>query len=198
LAPERRAVRLETTGCGFAAGRTGSGVAVGGGRVITVAHLVVQADGIVAAVGGADPVDAAVIAVDLERDLAVLRVPSDDLPTIETAGAGRDASGRIVGAATSGTIPFTVEDVVSLTIEEVLGTERHSRAGYALEAATADGDSGAGAYDDADRLIGIVFATGEDGETSWVTAASEIEDFLGRSAVTPLACDPAISRLALP
>ncbi len=68
--------------------------------------------------------------------------------------------------------------MVSLTIEEVLGTDLHSRRGYELDAETAAGDSGAGAYDNEGRLIGVVFATGRDGDSSWITSSIEIEDFL--------------------
>ncbi len=176
--PAKRAVRLETEGCGFASGRTGSGVAVGDGVVVTVAHLVARADGIVASVGDAGSENAVVTAVDLERDLATLRLPPNGIPDVEMASVGVGAEGLIVGGAASGTVPFEVKQVVSLTIEEVLGTDRHSRLGYELAAETVDGDSGAGAYDDENRLIGIVFATGQEGESSWITSSAEIQDFI--------------------
>ena len=200
FAPEQRPVRIETTGCGYASGRTGSGVAVGDGVIVTVAHLVVQADGVAASVGDGDPVDAAVTAVDLHRDLALLRVPPNGVTAVEMASAEAGDEGRIVGAAASGTVPFEVRQVATLTIEEVLGTDRHARLGYELEARTATGDSGAGAYDDQNELIGIVFATGRDGESSWVTAGAEVEAFLAAhdADVAPISCDAGTSRLDLP
>jgi S1-C subfamily serine protease len=176
--PAQRAVRIETTGCGYASDRTGSGVAIGDGLVLTVAHLVARADTVAASVGDGGPVDALVTAVDLDLDLALLQLPLNGVHDIEMASVGAGAEGLVVGGAASGTVPFAVKKVVSLSIEEILGTDLHSRLGYELEATTAPGDSGAGAYDNEDGLIGILFATGKDGESSWVTSSVEIENFL--------------------
>lgn len=176
--PLTRSVRLETEGCGYASGHVGSGVAIGGGMVITVAHLVVRAESIAATVGDQSFEDVPVSAIDVQRDLAVIRLPADGESSLDTSSVTKGARGLVVGGSGSGTVPFEVKGVVELTIEDVLGAERHSRRGYELEAVTRDGDSGAGAYDEQGRLIGIVFATGQDGSTTWVTASSEIEDFL--------------------
>lgn len=176
--PEARAVRLETTGCAPASGRTGSGVAIGDGLIATVAHLIVRADAVDAFIGGGEREPATVVAVDLERDLALLQMATRDMPGVEMVTVEKDTSGRIVGAAASGTVPFEVMRRVDLTIEEILGEDRHNRLGYEVRAETTDGDSGAGAYDDQGRLIGIVFATSEEGSSSWLTASSEIEDFV--------------------
>ena len=97
---------------------------------------------------------------------------------VSMGSAVMGTTGWVAEGASSGTVAFEVSRVVDLTIEEVAGTERHSRRGYELEAATQDGDSGAGAYDVAGRLIGVVFASGPDEDTTWVTASSEIEDFI--------------------
>ncbi len=197
--PAARAVRIETTGCGFAPDRTGSGIAVGDGLVLTVAHLVARADDISVTLGDAGPVDAAVATADLELDLAILRVHENGVPPVATSSAGRGDDGRIVGGAASGTVPFEVTDVVRISIEEILGNERHKRLGYELAAVTTTGDSGAGAYDNENRLVGIVFATSDDGATTWITSSGEIEAFLAahdpESAAIP--CNEAASRLDL-
>lgn len=176
--PADRAVILETIGCGYASGRTGSGVALGNGLVITVAHLIVEAESVNATVSDQTHHGVVVAAIDRRIDLALLRVPAAQPPEIELASLEKGGRGRIVGASASGTVPFEVRGVVELTIEEVFGTTRYARQGYELAASTSDGDSGAGAYDDRDRLIGIVFATGQDGATTWVTASSEMQAFL--------------------
>lgn len=153
--------------------------------MVTVAHLMVRAESVDASVAGDDPSSAVIAALDLERDLAVLRLTSGaDLPDVDTATVEAGTSGHIVGGATSGTVRFQVKRRVMLTIEEILGTDRHARLGYEVATITADGDSGAGAYDEQNRLIGIVFATGRDGETSWLTASREIEDFLATISLT--------------
>ncbi|MBK5268134.1 MAG: trypsin-like peptidase domain-containing protein [Acidimicrobiia bacterium] len=200
LVPAQRAVTIETTGCGLAADRTGSGVAISDGLVLTVAHLVVKADEVVARVGDGDPMSAVVVAVDLNLDLALLRVPPNGVSSVDTSSVGTGSEGFIVGGATSGTVPFVVKQMVSLSIEQILGSDRHSRLGYELEAATANGDSGAGAYDVHDRMIGIVFATSDGGASTWITASAEVEKFLAGHASdsAPMACDPAASRLMLP
>ena len=200
--PAERAVRIETSGCGFAPDRTGSGVAIGDGLVVTVAHLVARADKIEAVVGNRAAVEATVAAVDLDRDLAVLRFTPDGIPVLEMSSdlAAIGTGGRIVGAASSGTVPFEVEEVVNVSIEEILGTDRHSRLGYKLSAATTTGDSGAGAYDSDNKLIGIVFAIDEAGESTWITSSAEIDKFIAahRSDASPIVCDTASSQLDLP
>lgn len=195
--PEARAVHLATTGCGFSSDRTGSGILVDDGLVLTVAHVVARSDDIEASVGGKPAISGVVTAIDLERDLALVRIKSAQASPIETTRLGEGSIGRIVGGATSGTIPFEIITVLGITTEEILGDEMHRRLGYELAAAATTGDSGAGAYDDEDRLVGILFATHETEPTSWITAAEEIEDFLGTysEATEPLVCDPEESRL---
>lgn len=198
-APADRIVHLEITGCGLAADRTGSGVAADDRTVLTVAHLVARADDITVMVADSDPAVGGVVAIDLVRDLAIVEVPWLHVSRVETARVPEGTAGHIVGGATSGTVPFTVKTAVDLTTEEILGTEMHSRLGYELDSSTTTGDSGAGAYDEDDRLIGLVFATGEEEPTSsWITASEEIDDFLDNAnrSTEPLQCDPESSQLA--
>ncbi len=193
--PARQTVRVETDGCGLATGRIGTGVVVEDELVVTVAHLVAEAE-TVRVDGGVGAVEAPVVAIDLKRDLALLRIEGLRFPDLDTSTAEVGDTGRVLGGVTAPSIVYTVEDRVALTIEEVLGTSRHRRLGYRLRANTGDGDSGAGAFDEAGRLVGIVFATDEGGST-WITAAWEVEDFLARNrdAIDPLTCDRERSRL---
>lgn len=173
-----RAVVLETTGCEFSSGRTGSGFIYGGDTAVTAAHLVARASAVTIETADAATYEAEIVGIDLARDLAALRLKAPSIPTVETIVASTGDSGLVVGGARSGTVTYEVRRVIELTIEEVLGTERHSRSGYELAAVTGDGDSGSGVYDAEGRLVGMVFATGPDEGTTWVTAAIEIEDFL--------------------
>ncbi len=175
--PDRRAVHIDTRGCEAGSDTFGSGV-VFGEVIVTVAHLVVEAETLTVSIDRGPELPARVLAADLQQDLAAIHVDGLDETRVETALADQGGTGRIVDAATSGTVAYEVKRRVSLRIEDVGGSDRHSRIGYELEAATADGDSGAGAFDQEGRLIGIVFASGEDGQTTWLTASSEIEDFL--------------------
>lgn len=195
-----RSVRLETTGCGDAAGRLGSGIAVADGVIVTAAHLVVRSDEIAVAIGGGSRQLASLRHIDTQVDVAVLTVAPNRFPTVRTGRAVAGDEGLIVEAATSGTVPYVIDRVVDLSIEDVLGSGRFSRIGYDLNAVTAGGDSGAGVYDDRERLIGMVFAISEQDGSTWATAASEIEPVIedAADAATTLVCDPARSRVVTP
>lgn len=192
-----RALHLTTTGCGHASDRTGSAVAIGDGMAVTAAHVVVQADEVAVTLPGVeDAVAAEVVAVDRRLDLALLSVPTD-LQAIRY-GAGKVAdSGEVVGSAVSGTVAYRIVQVANISIEEVLGTQRHERLGYQLDASTQAGDSGAGAFNAAGELVGIVFATSSDPSATWITASSTVESFVAANRFAlPLQCDPELSRLA--
>ena len=181
--PATRAVRIDTTGCELSSGHFGSGVAIGGDSVVTVAHLIARAETVTVTLSDGAQEEAGVLMVDLQKDLALLQVTGLAVPEVDMVVVDAGTSGHIVGAAASGTVPYEVKRRVNLRIEDVLGTERHSRLGYEVSALTTDGDSGAGAYDDEGGLVGVVFATGRDGATSWLTASDEIEAF--RSSLEP-------------
>lgn len=202
VTPQQRAVRLTTEGCGWAPSRTGSGLVYEEGMVVTAAHLVARADSVAVTVAAMDPIEAAISAVDFKRDLALLRIPVTGFRRVDVAPISPDgaSSGVIVDGATSGTVPFTLERPARISIEEVLGNERHERLGYELRAATTGGDSGAGVYDDQNRLLGIVFATSDGETTTWATASSEITSFINDvgAGTADLTCDPERSRLDSP
>lgn len=199
--PRTRAVHIDTIGCGLAADRSGSGVVVADDLVLTVAHLVARAQSLSITNDQGEALSAAsVVSVDPIRDLALIRADTAAVPYVTLATATAGTTGNIVAAANSGDVAFEVKQVARVTVEEVLGTESVSRIGYELAATTATGDSGAGAYDEANRLIGLVFATGSEGDSSWITSSSEVQTFLRDhgSQTNPIVCDPQNSRLDLP
>lgn len=176
--PSQRALLIETDGCPLSSGRTGSGVAVGPGLGVTVAHLIVRAREVRVSIADEPLRPARVLAVDLERDLAALEISDEEITPISTSEANRGDTGKVVGGARSGNVDYEIARVVELTIEEVLGNERHARRGYELNTRLGDGDSGAGAYDEDGNLIGILFATGVETDSAWLTASSEVLEFL--------------------
>ena len=202
VAPERRAVHLNTVGCGSASARTGSGIVVEGGFVVTAAHLVARAETVEVTLVEAGPVEAAIVAADYQRDLALLQIPATELGMIEVAPVSPTGptAGRIVNGASSGDVLATIRRAARISIEEVLGTKRHERLGYELAAETTGGDSGAGFYDEAGRLLGMVFATSDEGKTTWATASSEVISFFeaAREATGRPTCDASRSRLDIP
>jgi len=194
--PEERTVTISTAGCGYATEAVSSGVVVGDGLVLTAAHGVRGSSAVeVTALGGtARP--ATVVGLDMRRDLALLSVPGLGAPALALANAAAGDVGRIVGASASGTIPYLIRRAVDITIDRIGGEGGHERIGYELEATSRTGDSGAGAYDDQGRLIGIVFATSDDGTgATWITASSEVGGFLTDDRTGPWVCDPDESRI---
>ena len=90
-----------------------------------------------------------------------------------------------------------VDRLVQIDIDDVRETSRSVRAGYAVAARTRAGDSGAGAFDGDGQLIGIVFAvSSDDPDRTWITAASELKDFLEDATLRgQFSCDREQSKL---
>lgn len=197
ISAEDRAATIDIGGCGDASDRSGSGFLFEDGVIVTAAHLVVQGDNIDVSIGRELPVQGTVVELDLQRDLAWVAVPETGVDRAVVFRAEMGQTGRVVGASASGTVGYVVAQLASLSIEEVLGDERTTRLGYELAADTTSGDSGAGAYDEQDRLIGMVFAVSADGSSTWAIAAEEIVTFLQESdrSQGSYVCEPAVSRI---
>lgn len=196
-----RAVVLRTTACGDTSRAFGSGILVGPGRVLTAAHVVAGA-GSVAVEVGASSAEGTVRGYDWQRDLAVVDI-QETLPLsihgpVNFGVLDVGDEGQIVGAATSGSLPFTVLDRTIIETDDVRSPTRSRRAGYIIDAPTQQGDSGAGIYSSDGKLVGIVFAaSSESDRRSFVTSASEISNFLSEVQYgAEFQCDPAQSKLA--
>lgn len=178
LTPEERAVGVYTTACGHASKTTGSGIVVDDERVVTVAHVVIGATdvSVTAADGLTRP--ATIVHVDTLRDLAVLKVEQLAAGPVGLVDLEMGDGAVAVGMA-SGSVPAEVLRRVTLSVDEVRGTERSRRSGYELAASIDGGDSGAGLFDRDGRLVGVVFAvpTERDG-IAWATGSSEIAAML--------------------
>jgi len=195
----QRAVRLETGGCGHADASRGSGLALADDLVLTAAHVVSSGGPIEVIV---DDVShrAELLAYDPSRDLALVRTTPllTEIPPAPTSGTlDEGATGRIIGAATSGDVVATVAEVLIIELDDVREPTRSTRRAYLTEAATEPGDSGAGFYDTDGRLVGLLFAVSTTDEgRSWVTATSEIDAFLADEETTGVfACDPDRSKV---
>ncbi|MBS1265424.1 MAG: Serine protease [Acidimicrobiaceae bacterium] len=190
---------VSTSGCGYATEATSSGVVVDEGLVLTAAHSVRGSSTVT--VTGPDGVahTAGIAGLDMRTDLALLSVPNLSAPPLEMGTATTGDTGEIVGASSSGTVPYLVRRAVDITIDRIGGRGGHERSGYELEADTRKGDSGSGAFDPDGRLIGIVFATADDASgATWVTAGNEVSAFLAVEHTGPWVCDPDESRVLPP
>ena len=193
--PDERSVSIRTTGCGHVSKTKGSGVAVGGDIVVTVAHVLIGASTVHVTTPDAKEHPGAIVALDTRRDLALVWVPDLDVPPVAMADSRDVGRVLIVGGARSGTVEADIRRHVPVVIEEVGGLDRYQRDGYEVEAATGRGDSGAGLYDD-NSLLGVVFATAaDDDQTTWVTTSTEIEKLLAVGRGPEYHCDEAASKV---
>jgi len=175
-APPLSTVAIATTGCGFGENARGVGVVVAPDRVLTVAHVVSQADAIT--VSHVDQsVNADLVAFDRELDLALLAIGGlDDVSAANVAMPMRGSSVSIDTPTTRTTVD--VIDVRPIRTEEVGGTDRFVRSALELGTTTDDGDSGAGVWNADGELVGIVFGHRTDEVLSYATSSAEIEAFL--------------------
>lgn len=199
VAPAERAVVVSTTACGDASATSGSGVLVGGGRIVTVAHLVIGAGSVEVELADGRRMSAAPTVIDPVRDLAVLRTEVEvtvDRVVLADADAGEVL--RLVGGAESGDLDAPVLRPAVLVVDEVRGTARHRRGGYELEAAIERGDSGAGLFDDSGRLIALLFARSSDRDgIAFAVDATELRAVLDAAPRDSWRCDPDRSRVVV-
>jgi S1-C subfamily serine protease len=146
-APAPRVVRVAVSSPAGAA-ELATGFAAGGGRIVTVAHVLDA--------GGAVTVDgrrAAVIRVDRRDDLALLAVRGLRAPVAST-GSGAGAARLLLR---SGPRPASVRRAITATVR-IAPDPPVRRPALELAADVAHGDSGAPVLDGQGRVTGVVFA----------------------------------------
>lgn len=153
------AVRVAADGC-TAVTTLGAGVALGGTRVATVAHVVAGAADVRVTTADGRRLAATIVAVDTEHDVALLDVAGlaeRPTPQAELAVGER---GTYVGYTGGQAAPvgFTVTTAASIVSEDIYVKGRHARPGYVLRAAVVHGDSGAGLVRTDGTLGGLVWA----------------------------------------
>jgi S1-C subfamily serine protease len=139
-----------------------TGFAVGGGRVVTVAH-VLHGGGAVRVAGR----PARVVRADRRLDLAVLAVPGLRTPR----AVGRGARVEVLRAGRPRALPARVEQHVTATLGHAV------RPALEVSAAVEPGDSGAPVTDGAGRVVGVVFARSGAG-TAWAVDAVALRRLL--------------------
>jgi S1-C subfamily serine protease len=171
-------VRAESPQCGQI--QVGSGWVASTGRVVTNAHVVAGSSSVLVSVDGTGPErPARVVAIDPERDVAVLAVTGLGAPSLirgKQLSAGDDAvvagfpgdEGLYVG-------PARVRGVLDATGADIYGAPGVSREIYSLRAQIRKGASGGPVLDTAGRVVGMVFATSlDDPETGYALTLDEV------------------------
>jgi S1-C subfamily serine protease len=178
------AVEVRAFGCGPAV-RRGSGVVVAQERIVTVAHLVAGAEAVVVGDARGRRGPARLLALDLERDLALLQVEGLDGPSLAAGEAEAGREGRLLRFTTSGFDPIRFRPVrrVRARIFDHYGSRTAERDALEIEAAIDPGDSGAALVDETGALVGILFASSRRVEgKAYAVAASELRPLLSAPA----------------
>jgi S1-C subfamily serine protease len=181
------AVEVRASGCG-PGDRRGSGAIVAEGRVATVAHLVAGAEAVVVRSAGGRPRPARLLALDVERDLALLQVEGLVGEPLARGKLKAGREGRVLRFTTAGFDPtaFRLSRRVRARIPDLYGSRTVGRDALEIVAAVDPGDSGAALVDDAGALVGIVFASSRRVEgRSYAVAASELGPLLSSTRSAP-------------
>lgn len=156
-------VKVEGVAC--ARIQDGSGFVVDEGLVVTNAHVVAGETETTVERSDGTMVNAAVVAFDPDRDLAVLFAPDLDRPPLPVADAAVGDRGAVFGHPGGGPLrltPFEVGRRVEATGRDIYGERRTTRDVLFLAARLQPGDSGAALVDPGGQVIGVAFAIAPD------------------------------------
>ncbi|MGQ0804849.1 MAG: MarP family serine protease [Actinomycetota bacterium] len=200
LAPEVSArvepsvVKVEGQACDRI--QSGSGFVASDDTVVTNAHVVAGERDTAIETEDGRRLDAAVVAFDPDRDLAVLRVRGLDLPPLEQASAGEGDTGAVYGHPGGGELraaPARIAEVVTARGTDIYRTGRIDRSVFVLAAGLAPGDSGGPLVDQRGRMVGVAFAVdpGHAG-TAYALTREELDPVLSDAAAAPVDTGPCL------
>jgi len=152
-----------------------TGVPVGDGRVLTVAHVL--SGGRAVAVAGRP---ATVVRVDRRLDLAVLAVPGLRAPRLRIGRAAGRAEIAVVRDRGARSLRASVRRRVTIRWRDQPGDRPQIRPGLEVAARIDPGDSGAPVLDPRGRLLGVVYARSRDEATAWAVNASAVRSLVAR------------------
>ncbi|MDP1819995.1 MAG: MarP family serine protease [Acidimicrobiales bacterium] len=174
----------------------GSGFVVGDELVVTNAHVVAgESDTVVQRSDGSE-IDAAVVAFDPRRDLALLRAPGLDRPSLERTDIETGGVGAVLGHPGGGPLraaPFQVARAVRATGTDIYDAARTERQVLILAVGLQPGDSGAALIDPAGRVVGVAFAIAPDKDgVAYALDMSELEAVLDTDLSAPADTGPCL------
>jgi S1-C subfamily serine protease len=181
-------LRVVADGCQLRS--SGTGFVIGPHYVVTNAHVVAGAQSVIVQSPQAS-FEATPVLVDLELDVALLRVPELDAPVLRFTSSepARGAIGATFGYPGGGNavvMPATVAATYAATGLDVMGTARVTRRIIELRASIEPGDSGGPLLLENGSVGGVVFAESRVDPTvgyalSPLEVQQRIEGSLGRT-----------------
>ena len=166
-----RPVAIATMPCERDLQATSSGIVFDDETIITVAHAIYESRDFAVRDAAGTWYRPTIQHLDLERDLAVLKVEGLAAEALATRQARAGESVRMLEGAASGTIDGDILRRVEISTE-VIGdlSTTSKRSGYELTVEIVGGDSGAAVLGDDDSLVGLIFARSTDRDASWATS----------------------------
>jgi S1-C subfamily serine protease len=174
----------------------GSGFVVGDGLVVTNAHVVAGEDETIIQRSDGSQVQAAVVAFDPNRDLAVLSAPDLALPALSRDTIDEGGVGAAFGHPQGGPLraaPFSVGEITEATGTDIYDEDQTTRDVLILAADLQPGDSGSALIDPDGDVVGVVFAIALDRPgVAYALATSELEAVLAGDLSRPVDTGPCV------
>ena len=153
-------VKVSSLGCGGLV--TGSGIPLGGGYVVTNAHVVSGTTSHAIQKPDGSVLHAEVVYFDPEKDVAVLYVQGFNVPGLTNGPAGRGTEGAVIGypgGQAEKVVPAVVDGEVSAQGRDIYDQNLVTRQIFVIQAEVRPGNSGGPLLDTQGRVLGMVFAT---------------------------------------
>ena len=153
-------VKVASLGCGGIV--TGSGFPVGGGYVVTNAHVVSGTSSHTIQKPDGSTMRATVVLFDPERDVAVLYVPGYPVAGLTFGSARRGTEGAVIGypgGLSEKVVAAVVDGSVAAQGRDIYNQNLVTRQIFVLQASVHPGNSGGPLIDMQGHVLGMVFAT---------------------------------------
>lgn len=168
----------------------GSGFVVGPDTVVTNAHVVAGEPRTTVVRSDGSRVEGRVVGFDVDRDLAVLRVPGLDRPALPIGESVEGAIGGVYGYPGGGPLriaPFEIAREIRATGLDIYDGSTTTRQVLELAAGLAPGDSGAALVDGQGRVVGVAFAIAPDrADVAFALTAGELRAALREAGTEPV------------
>jgi uncharacterized membrane protein required for colicin V production len=153
-------VKVVSSGCGGLV--TGSGFPIGGGLIVTNAHVVSGTTDHRIETQDGTVLPASVVYFDPEVDIAILRASGYAGPALDFAAGGRGTDGAVIGYPGGGqerVEPAVIDGAVNAQGRDIYSENLVTRQIFVLQSIVRPGNSGGPIVDLQGRVLGVVFAT---------------------------------------